>query len=386
MTSKKTGKKGFETEELLRSYFLEAGFFVVRGIILENAGDTLTDIDLWIYERSTTLARRRTIIDIKDNQDPKAAERLFFIKGLAEVLRVEGAGVATSDGRASLRDFARKNSVLWLDNWDIQRLKTSQKLNSSHRITEELMRQMVSLVDKDFASKAISSVYNGIKNSIANRFGPSCANTALEGAGVFARLTVEAHPNSDVAIVAGRLTYFAISVAAAALDFYSAETALRPYSDRLVSFTKAIRYGDSSSQTDERLKWTEMAIREYAPGGIGTAAAVREGFEQALQSVPAEGFAQVVVKLAASSELFRLARAMEDAAFSINVPCFDELEIGEKSLLAAVLDFVGIDRARFADAWEGTGELREQALNTRGVDTDLDAEDLSVKEESDLEK
>ena len=56
------GKKGFTTEELLREYFLRAGFFVVRGANLLYGQLGLTDVDLWIYERSATLARRRTII------------------------------------------------------------------------------------------------------------------------------------------------------------------------------------------------------------------------------------------------------------------------------------------------------------------------------------
>ena len=93
-----------------------AGFFVVRGVKLRYGGDELTDIDLWLYERSATLARRRIIIDIKDNAQPKAAERLFFVKGLAELIQVEATGIATSDTRRSLRELARKHNVLWIDN------------------------------------------------------------------------------------------------------------------------------------------------------------------------------------------------------------------------------------------------------------------------------
>jgi len=99
--AKKTGKKGLETEEVIRSYFLGAGFFAVRGVKLRRGDDDLTDIDLWLYERSATLARRRIIIDIKDKAEPKAAERLFFVKGLAEIMQVEATGVVTSDSRRS---------------------------------------------------------------------------------------------------------------------------------------------------------------------------------------------------------------------------------------------------------------------------------------------
>ena len=140
---KKTGKKGFETEEIVRSYFLEAGFFVIRGVKLRNGGDELTDIDLWLYERSATLARRRIIIDIKDNAQPKAAERLFFVMGLAEIIHVEATGVATSDNRRSLRELARKHNVLWIDNADLQRLKSSEKLAVPSRITDEMLDNLI---------------------------------------------------------------------------------------------------------------------------------------------------------------------------------------------------------------------------------------------------
>ncbi|RWC38432.1 MAG: hypothetical protein EOS28_29900 [Mesorhizobium sp.] len=68
MMATASGAKGLKTEELVRAYFLRAGFFVMRGIKLRHDGVELTDIDMWVYERSATLARRRTIIDIKDKE------------------------------------------------------------------------------------------------------------------------------------------------------------------------------------------------------------------------------------------------------------------------------------------------------------------------------
>jgi hypothetical protein len=41
--------KGYRLEELLRAYFLRAGFFVVRSVPFQDAGDDLTDIDLWLF-------------------------------------------------------------------------------------------------------------------------------------------------------------------------------------------------------------------------------------------------------------------------------------------------------------------------------------------------
>ena len=369
MTAKKTGKKGFETEELLRSYFLTAGFFVVRGILLKHGGETLTDVDLWVYERSTTLARRRTVIDVKDNQEPKAAERLYFIKGLAEILKVEGAGVATSDGRPALRDLAHRNGVLWLDNKDLQRLKASQRLLSPQRITDEALKQMIAAADRGRASKVFCDTYESIKASVADRFGPACANTALDGFSIFAKLAIEAHPNSDAAILAGRLTYFSLAIVAAALDFYSAETALRPYADRLANMTDAIRFGDNVKSTTEQMRWTEAAIREFGPEGGGLATMVRERFESALRAVPAEGLAEVVVKMEPNGKLFEAAKIFESAAYSNPVPAFDDFHLDARSFLGAALDFIGMQRLTFAKAWGPSQNLDKTIDSTKQTST-----------------
>jgi hypothetical protein len=348
---KKTGKKGFETEEIIRSYFLTAGFFVVRGVKLRNGGDDLTDIDLWLYERSATLARRRIVIDIKDNAQPKAAERLFFIKGLAEIMQVEATGVVTSDSRPSLRELARSHNVLWIDNADLQRLKSSQKLAASSRLTDEMLDGLISQVDISRSSRRVRDAFLSVKSSVADRFGPSCANTAIDSAQYFAKLAIEAHPNSLPAQVFTRLMYFSSAIAAAALDFSSGETALRPSAERLVSLTNAIRFGEDVKGTEDKLRWAEAAIRDFAPNGAGLAEVVRNRFSQALRSIPAESLAEVVVKMANSDRLFRAARDLEQAAYATDLAAFDDLSVDAKSLLGAILDFIGIDRTLFARCW-----------------------------------
>ena len=374
--SKKTGKKGLDTEEVVRSYFLRAGFFVMRGVKLRYGDDELTDIDLWLYERSATLARRRIIIDIKDNAQPKAAERLFFVKGLAEIIQVEATGVATSDSRRSLRELARKHNVLWIDNADLQRLKTSEKLAVSSRITDEMLDHLILKVDASRSSRNVRDAFGSIKSSVADRFGPSSANTALDGALYFAKLAIEAHPSSLAAQVFTRLVYFSSAVAAAALDFSSGDIALRPHAERLASLTNAIRFGEDPKATADKLRWAEAAIRDYVPNGAGLAEMVRGRFKEALQSVPAEGLAEVVVKMANSDRLFRAARDLEQAAYTVDLEMFDELSVDARSLLGAVLDFVGTDRVLFAKCWQADRRSLHDATTTTREMASRDASDV----------
>jgi hypothetical protein len=342
MKTRRPGSKGLATEELLRAYFLRAGFFVVRGVLLRHGSSDLTDIDLWVYERSATLARRRTVIDIKDKGRPQAAERLFFVKGLAEFIAVEGAGVATTDPRPELRELARKHGVLWIDGADLQRLKASDELSTGDRVSEEEFDAAVSGVDAARSSHEFRDAISSLKSSVADRFGASCANTALDSAGHFARHTLSAHPGSPAALIARRATYLSAAIAAAALDFASADSALRPAPERLKSLTDVIRFGADSGGALAHLRWAEAAIREYVPNGVGIAQVVKDKFMAEVRGVPAEGLAEVVVRLSRNATLFAAARALEHAAYATHVPTFDALDVDAKSFLGAVLDFVGV--------------------------------------------
>jgi hypothetical protein len=348
VSPKKTGGKGLQTEELLRRYFLRTGLFVVRGVLVRHEGVDLTDVDLWVYERPATLARRRTIVDIKDKGTPKAAERLFFVKGLAETIGVEGAGVATTDARPALRRLARKQGVLWIDGDDIQRLKASAELSNWDRLTEEEFSADVAALDTSRMSRALREKFEKVKSAVASRFGASCANISLEGAGMFAREAIGAHPGSAGAQVLLRLTYLSAAVAAASLDFASADTALRPAPERLRSLTDAIRYGADADGILEQLRFAEGAIRDYAPNGAGLAKIVREGLNADLAAIPAEGLAEIVLKMTRNETLFEVARTLEAAAYATKVPSFDDLEPTPRGFIGAVLDFVRIDRPTFA--------------------------------------
>lgn len=353
MSAKKTGSKGLKTEELLRSYFLGSGFYVVRGMPFRSRTHDLTDIDLWVYERSGTLSRRRVIIDVKDKARPQTAERIFFVQGLAKTLSIEGAGIATSDNRADIRDFARRNGLLYLDGADLQRLKQSDKLTSSDRWSEEDLNAAITSADRGRGTQQLTVIYDLMKSLMADRFGTSSANYALESLGTLARECVSAHPNSPAAKLCGRLCYLAVSMAAVGYDFASADGILRPHSERVKALTEMVRYGTDASGTMNQLKFAEQAVREYLPNGHGLAHVIREKFLGALAAVPAEALAETLAKQSKNDTLFNVARELERAAFEIDIPAFDDLSVEAKALIGACLDFVDVDRPAFAAAWTG---------------------------------
>jgi len=115
MTASRTAGKGPELEEALKAYFWRAGYFVVRGVPYRVGDDDVTDIDLWLYERPAALTRRRLIVDAKNKQRPKSAERIIWSNGLRDALQVDGAIVATTDQRDSARRLAKHVGVTLLD-------------------------------------------------------------------------------------------------------------------------------------------------------------------------------------------------------------------------------------------------------------------------------
>lgn len=385
MNKKPHGAKGFKTEELLREYFLTAGFFVVRGARLKYEDTELTDVDLWIYERSATLARRRTIIDVKDKQRPQAAERLFFVSGLGKTIGVEGVGVATTDKSPKLRALARKNKVLWIDGDDLQRMKSSEKLLQGERLSEDELDKIIETLDKARGGKVFRSHVDAIKSAVVDRFGASSANLALDSFQLFASEAIKAHPESDAAKALTRLSYFAACLSAAALDFASADTALRPMAERRKHMANAIRFGENVDGTFDKIEWAELALREYIDNGQGIARQLRSSFEHDLKQVPAEDFAEIVVRLSNTDSLFAIARNLEHAAFcASNVP-FGTLPIEAKAYIGALLDFTKLDRKAFSKA-SPEGNWRPSSLDEQDEDEEAELiEFIDRKAQGDLE-
>lgn len=339
--------KGFKTEELLRNYFLRAGFFVVRGINIKVNETDLTDADLWIYERSATFARRRTVIDIKDKKRPQAAERMFFVKGLSEVLNVEGAGVVTTDKNPILRNLAKKNKILWIDGDDIQRIKESRHLQSISRLSEEELMARIDEVDKVRGGRENKNNYELVKSSLGDRFGTSSANIALDSFCYFAKETVKSHPNSESAKTLIRLSYYSASLAAISMDYSSVDTALRPLGERLEHTASAIRFGSDQSETDRKMEWLELALNTVDKGA-SIYKQVKAKFISEANKIPAEDLAQIITRYSSTNDLFEVARTLEAAAFNDEIVNFDELTTLSKSFIGALLDFSGQSREHYS--------------------------------------
>jgi hypothetical protein len=354
MNDKGLTSKGAVLEEVLRAYFLRAGFFVIRGVPFRFADEDLTDVDLWLYERPTGTSRRVQICDIKYKQRRKAVERIFWTSGLAGALGVDGAYVATTDKRKSLRPVAEKLDLQLIDGTDIQRIQESQTLLYVDRIGDEQLIQELQSVDKEFRNKNLQEARFDILSALSEGFGAPSAVRALEGFGRLAASVVTYHPDSKAARAAGRLSYLAAAVACESLDFVSIGAASRAMDERRELILNAVRLGALSDNAGQQvLKLAIALVEKYAPGGRSSASALETSLKRDLERIPAEIVADQAVRLLRSDQLFMAGRELEMASYQISLPSFDNFGVPTKSMLGALLDYAGVDRQRYAEAWKG---------------------------------
>ncbi|MFK2876667.1 hypothetical protein [Rhodanobacter hydrolyticus] len=348
--------KGAVLEEILRAYFLRAGFFVIRGVPFRFSNEDLTDVDLWLYERPTGTTRRVQICDAKYKQRPKAIERIFWTRGLADALGVDGAYVATTDKRKNLRSVANKLNLQLIDGSDIQRIQSSQSIIFPSRIDDERMIAELQAVDREFRSKDLQDARLDILSSLSEGFGAPSVVRSLESFGRLANATVGYYPCSGAARAAGRLAYLAAAIACESLDYVSVGAAFRTIDERRELMLNAVRLGALSDEDGRHALDMALALVEkYAPGGRGAAIAMQVGLKKDLEQIPAEIVADQAVRLLRADQLFLTGRELEMASYHVGLPPFDSLSVHAKSMLGALLDFSGVDRERFAKAWTASG-------------------------------
>lgn len=370
----KTGKKGYELEELLRAYFIRAGVYAVRGVPLRLDGDDLTDVDIWLYERPTGSSRRRQIVDAKSKTKPKAIERLFWTKGLFELLEVDGAYIATTDTRHLIREMSRRLGLSVLDGADLKRMADSDKVLFPNRIYEEELDSKIRNFDKSRRNRDSQNAYRDLKAALIDRFGGGTVNRALEHIAGFSSDLVSCHPKSSGAEVNLRLLYIATSISAIALDYSLTKVSFKSSDERNRTVLNVIRYGEEDENKGlEKVRIASALIEKYATNGSAVAQSVAQAIRSDYSKIPAEIIADHILKNLRVDGLFQLARALEQRAFSRDLLGFDDLPAEEKSFLGVLLDFSGIDRVSVADSWvssmaakRATEEMEDDMIEEAG--------------------
>jgi len=357
------GGKGTAVEEALRLYFASLGYFAVRSVPWKLDGSDVTDIDLWLYERPSTISRRRIIVDIKNKKSPQAAERLVWTKGLQTALGVESAFVATPDRRPATHRLARSLKINLIENVPFDRITREfdlQKLVISQGQFDEMVREADATRHTNEWREALATV----KASLLSGLGFQSANRCLRVMAEIYDDVVVTPPGSTRAMVGARLIYLAAACAAISLDYAMAEYVFKTKEEREIILENGIRYGSpETSAALGRIRTASGLAEKYLPNGRHFAKMMESRFMVDAERVPAGIIAEFLGRQRLVDALFDPANALLSAALAQEVPSFDRLPVGARALVGVFIDFNGGARDKFARMWSVEADEKPVVAN-----------------------
>lgn len=327
-------------EEALRNYFLTIGYFAVRSVPFYYGIFDVTDVDIWLYIKSSSLARERVCVDIKNKKTPQAMERVLWTKGMREILGAERAIVVTTDNRKETREFGAANGITVLHGRFVQ--KVLQNYSSSSRITEEeLLNLLLSpcIIEpkvewRRWYQDSKAMLLNGLNFNGCNKF-LMRINLLLQ----------EYLATSKATPLPVRLFYLLIAFFLLSLDYASRSLAHLDTDERKQELADGIRYGEAGRGRTEEI--VDMALHLLAESGktdLFSETSLKEEFRKQLSDYPADILAEHFSKSGTMKSLFELARSFEAQAYSKQITYPHECQTEQKALIGLLCDFMKIDR------------------------------------------
>ncbi|UVL32598.1 hypothetical protein LOY43_16630 [Pseudomonas sp. B21-041] len=327
--------KGSAAEETVRNYFLSIGYFVVRGCKFKYNQFDITDIDLFIYGKSSAFGRERLNVDIKNKKTPQAIERIFWAKGLQQVLGLDGCMVATTDLRPDVREFGLEHKVKVLDGRFLTRLNKSERSHLA-RINEE---DLVSEIEKHSLGKLGGDWrgrYESSKSRILDSLNFDGANAWLNDIDYYMS---EINNHSDSAPT-WRMIYISVSHLLICIDFILREHVAAEHDQRKQLLDNGFRYGSAGKSFT--LKVGKMA--SALVGSVVTQPGLSQTLERELadqaSDVKADVLAEFFSKSQVFASLFDSAKLFEGYGYQADVPLPSSLPAHAQSYLGVVADFL----------------------------------------------
>lgn len=338
--------KGFEMEEHLRNYFNQAGYYVVRGVPFNYDGFDVTDIDLWLYSRSSSTTRNITIVDVKNKRTPQAIERIFWVKGLSEAVSADNAIVATTERREAVKEFGKQLGVLVLDGVFLSKL--SQNKTLSQRLSDEEFIKNIELyslgkLDGDWKGQVISS-----KTLLSKGLNFDTCNKWLQVSEFFAEQTII---HTKHAVTAYRCFTYILSLFAIGIDYIMKELSFLDQNERQNKLKEGITYGSMGKKgIDQMINMSLSLVEQFSDEGKIVANQVKRKVENEFDTLPSTILAEYLSANTHITNLFSVAKELELCATSKELIKYSSLSVSVKSLIGCLLDYWSIDRKAFIEA------------------------------------
>jgi len=328
--------KGELIEEKLRLYFLNSGYYVVRGIIYYFERNEITDIDLFLYGRVSIMRRERTNVDIKNKKSPKAFERILWAKGLQQLLGFDSCVVATSEKKESVKNYAMRHNTTLLDGNFLQKLN----YDLANRLSEEEFLTSLSKIIsyKEFNNQTWKTLYEASKSRLLDELDFSGYNKTV----LFLRYFLKNYFDPQKKEIALRAIYIFLSHSLLILDYLLKDIAFLEHEARKQVLGAGFKYGNLGEDGINRT--IEMALKiANSKVGIGD-------IKKSLNAIEIDILKDYFSKNEIIKSVFKSAIAFEKHAFNRVLTPPNELEADLKSNIAVMLDYFKINRKQFFGA------------------------------------
>ncbi|MDF8357290.1 hypothetical protein [Ensifer adhaerens] len=355
--------KGGLAEEALREYFKGLGSFVLRGLPVKEGSETVTDIDLWVYTRSSPLSRHITIVDIKNKKRGKAFERAIWLKGLQAAVGADDAVIATQGARDSAFKFANRLQIKVLSSGIFDAIVKRYSKDGERLSLEEVdgLWRTVSL-----GASNVSTIMETARLEVSRGIDFAALNHWVDDA---VRFLKEARDRERP--MTGPLTrafYYCCALVAIGADYLGRAHVLSDHDARKEHFRSGMIFGQNDDAAAKRyLDFAESVATEFLDQSGAAAAQIRSGFERAASELPVEGLVEFFSRGNSGSELFKAAQALEEAAFSKACVRPSELRsIEAKVVIGLLSDYGNIRRSEILGLSEPSGKTKPEDVISQG--------------------
>lgn len=325
--------KGDIMEEKLRIYFLSNGYYVVRGVKYQYKGFDITDIDLFLFSKISSLSRERVNVDIKNKRSPKAFERILWTKGLQQFLNFDKCVIATTDKKDILREYGNKHNVLILDGNFLNKL--TYKIEERYT-EEEFLKILSSFVSfKTFRNMDWSKIYEDSKSRLLDELDFSGFNSNL----IVLRYFINKCFDIQKKETAIRCCYILLSHSLIMLDYLIKDIAFLEITLRQEILSDGFNFGNLGRDGVNRT--IEMAVK--IANSKTSASIIKKSIDTSESKILTEYFSKGEV----TKNLFKWAIELEKLAFSKSFIKPNDLETSIKATFSIFLDHYKINRKEF---------------------------------------
>lgn len=338
MEKEKKLSKGEHMEELLRNYFLNSGYYVVRGVKYRYENNDITDVDLYLYGRSSSVTRQRINVDIKNKKTPQAFERILWANGVKQLLNFDSCIVATTDYRPVIHKFAQMHSTSVLDGNFLSKLRSNSFPNrySEEEITDRFSKHKSF---KTFNNRDWRHILEDSKSRLLSELDFSGFNSALFNVKYFITKALTDIQRQEDAI---RISYIIISHLLITMDYILKDVAFLDSKEKEKKLNEGLKFGNLGKEGVDRI--ISIAVQIAGNKSANT-------FLKSLDSESIDILKEFFSKNEHTKHLFTWARQFENLAYNKEFLSPEHIDSSLKSIVSLLLDFWGIERKKFFSAF-----------------------------------